>query len=250
MTDLFTVEVAEDLHGRTASWSFDLGDATLKDAPADQPDDVVRALLEAAVEELTARGVTTPNGDPYVAASLMSMRRTAIMWAPADRHPEAAYRTHQEAGPTGTQGRAALAALAAVARGEAVDRPEGLDGEAWESAVARVEKRLAGKKTPRYTVTANDVRVAVQRTMNIPTRPDPLEPGHVVHLYGEVANAGRALSSFARRFVEAELTETDRNGLLGALVRLQGRVEATLSAVEAGGMSDDALRELLEAADD
>lgn len=121
--------------------------------------------LATLVEALKLDGVTTPTGDPYSVSALAHLRDTAMTWPGDTRHPEAAYRTHQEAGSPNTEGGRVLAALAVVARGEGTFKPRGLDKDAWEAACKRVADRRKG-----FPVAANDVRVALQRKTNLPGR--------------------------------------------------------------------------------
>ena len=121
--------------------------------------------LTDTIAQMKSDGVTTPNGDAYTSSSLKHLRDAAMSWPEDERHPEAAYRTHQEAGSPRTDGGKALAALCAVARGEKVTRPRGLDLKAWDEACDRVRDRKRG-----FLVAANDVRTALKRKTNVPGR--------------------------------------------------------------------------------
>lgn len=121
--------------------------------------------LASLSSQMKSDGIVTPNGDPYTVSALRHLRDTAMAWSGNDRHPEAAYRTHQEAGSPTTLGGKALAGLAAIARGEDVRRPNGVQSKPWQDAVARVQARKKG-----FQVAANDVRVALERKINVPTR--------------------------------------------------------------------------------
>jgi hypothetical protein len=245
MTDRYlTVRAAEDLLASAEGKRWDLGDAILADVPADLPADEVRRRLDEIEEALAQAGVTTPNGEPYVAAALAAVRQTAIFWPPESRHPEAAFRTHQECQRT-PSGRAALDALVRVARGEEVACPEDVDETAFDAARGRVLQRQGRARRPRYTVTANDLRVAMKRTVNIPERRDRSD---VMGLLGEVSTASQALRTFARRFVEAEPSEEERASIMHALERLMDRAEQTLAVVSATGadLSVEALENLLK----
>jgi hypothetical protein len=133
--------------------------------PASGEGGSVPERLSALAKRLGKEGVTTPVGEQYSQDSLRHLRDTAVAWAPSDRFNEAAYRTHQEAGSPKTEGGKVLAALAAIARGEAASKPRGIDADAWAKAVTRVESRTKG-----FLVAANDVRMALKRQPNVPGR--------------------------------------------------------------------------------
>jgi len=122
------------------------------------------AALAAAMDKA---GVTAPNGAPYSPSSLKNLREMAMGWTKSERHDEAAYRTHQEAGGREALGRKVLTALCAIARGEQVRRPLDVEAEAWGEAVKRVRARKRGSG---YAVNANDVRIALERRPNLPGR--------------------------------------------------------------------------------
>lgn len=265
-----TVVAAERLLQSTSRETWGMSDAVLADVPAEVDDEELERRLTRISHELDARQITTPNGDRYTPPSLKRMRRTAIAWAPAFRYDEAAYRTHQEAGAAGTDGAIVLGALVGVARGEDVECPADVDLDQWEAAKARVFKRVNGKRRPRFTVTANDVRIAMNRSMNIPMPrasmiPDPedgddttSEPsstptaasessrGNVVYLLSHISSANQALRSFARRFVEANPSDHDREAITSALNRLVANAHAALEVVSVNEISDADLAQLLE----
>jgi hypothetical protein len=123
----------------------------------------VREALAELAEQMQADGVATPNGDPYTTSALDHLRETAMAWPKAERHNEAAYRTHQEAGSPKTMGGKALATLCAVARGEDVTRPRSILAAEWKTVCDRITARRKG-----WPVAANDVRIALQRKPNVP----------------------------------------------------------------------------------
>jgi len=262
-----TVVAAERLLQSTSRETWGMSDAVLADVPADVDDEELERRLTRISHELDARQITTPNGDRYTPPALKRMRRTAIAWAAAFRYDEAAYRTHQEAGAAGTDGAVVLGALVGVARGEDVECPPDVEIDQWEAAKARVLKRVHGKRRPRFTVTANDVRIAMNRSMNIPMPrasmiPDPddddtTEPstsaavsesgrGNVVYLLSHISSANQALRSFARRFVEANPSDHDREAITSALNRLVANAHAALEVVSVNEISDADLAQLLE----
>ena len=140
--------------------------------PASGGGSVSNELADLA-KQMKDDGISTQNGDPYTGSSLGHMRDTAMAWQTV-RHPEAAYRTHQEAGSPTTDGGKVLAALCAVARGEKPVKPRGIDADAWNKAVARVQARRKG-----FPVAANDVRVALERKVNVPTAAPAVTPAAV-----------------------------------------------------------------------
>lgn len=244
MSEFVTVRAAEALLSAASGGAWALADAVAEDTKDRQTDTEVEDILELIVEALGERGVVTPNGEPYLMPALVTMRRTSLAWPADERHQVAAYRTHQEAGARGSVGRAALKALAAVAAGEVVECPADVDPEAWAGARARVEKRLAGRR-PRYLVAANDLRVAIQRVVNVPPRQAEMKAG-VVHLLDEVRVASTALRGFARRFVDADPSTEEREAIGSSLRSLISRAEETLAVVSAGDLSDESLAELLQ----
>jgi hypothetical protein len=124
--------------------------------------------LAQLTDQLTADGVQTPMGEPYTVDALANLRDTAMAWPMNARHDEAAYRTHQEAGSPSTDRGKVLAVLCAVARGERVRRPNAADPDNWGVAVERVQTKLARPRVPRFPIAANDLRVATNRTPNVP----------------------------------------------------------------------------------
>lgn len=249
MAEYLTVETAENLDKAASDGKWRLADAVLHDTKQQTTDTEVLAVLKNIADALADAGIATPSGDPYVVSSLVALRRTALAWPPADRHDLAAIRTHQEAGLPGSLGRLALAALAQVAAGETVECPTGIDEDAWAAAVARVTKRLAARRRPRYLIAANDVRVAIQRRPNIPTA-RPVERSQMAEMLCEVSDATAALGAFARRFTKADPSQEDRESLAAALRRLLARAQATLEVVETDAFTDGDFEELLKGADD
>lgn len=242
MTDFVTIGAAEARVQAADRSAWTLADAVLTDTMRLRTDTEVMATLKQIEEALSAAGITTPNGDAYLVPALATLRRTAVQWPEAHRHTVAAYRTHQEA--TTPEARDALAALARVAVGEEVERPEGTDAEAWLSAKARVERRRNAGRA-RYVVAANDLRIAIQRTPNVPRTRD-IKSG-VVHLLDEVRVASSALREFARRFVDADPSADEREAIGSSLERLIARAQETLAVVATAGtdVSDEALAALL-----
>lgn len=110
-------------------------------------------------------GAVKPDGEAYTSDGLKHLRDQAAAWPPDQRHPEASFRTHGESSPKTRSGQT-LAALCAVARGEQVRRPGGLDANAWETAVKQVQT----SKRKKWLVTANALRIALGNKPNVPGR--------------------------------------------------------------------------------
>lgn len=154
--------------------NWELADAVLAEVPAKSGaqgqrtdltpgagGEVVGSLIAGLAKRMADDGVTTPEGDSYTASSLTHLRDTALTWPVNERHAEAAYSTHREAGSPKTEGGKVLKALAAVARGETVAKPKGLDADAWKKACDRIQARKKG-----FPVAANDLNIALKRKSN------------------------------------------------------------------------------------
>lgn len=168
ITAVITAAATLDRSDTTAHWR--LADAILAHEPAlPEGRPVGYSPLEGGVttsdrltELATAlrdAGVTTVKGDPYSPGHLDKLRESAMAWPPAERHVEAAHRTHIEA--SNDFKRTVLAKLCAVSRGEVVRRPANVDADAWNRAVERVRTRTSG-----HAVVANDLRIAVNSPTN------------------------------------------------------------------------------------
>lgn len=176
-----TIAAAEMLLQSNTKDLWTLADAVLADVPAegrggDRSKGPARGLwvgerLEEIATDLTERGVTKLDGDPYSASTLDHARDTAINWSPEQRLSEAAYRTHQEAGSAKSEGGKVLRALCHIARGLKVHRPAGVDVAAWEKAVEQVMRKRGLSR--RYLVAANDLRLAMGHLPNVPGREAP-----------------------------------------------------------------------------
>jgi hypothetical protein len=176
----------------------------------------VAALLATLARDLTADGVFTPKGDPYSVGTLSNLREVAMAWPADDRHPEAAFRTHQEASnPTR---RRILAALCAVARGETVRRPNGLDSSDWQRAVDRVRARTNG-----FAVTANDLRISEARPTNNTGATRTPRP----------ADVPAAIAEHGAAAVVAEMSTTERAEVADAIAEREARERVDAGLVEA-----------------
>jgi hypothetical protein len=117
---------------------------------------------------LRNEGIVTPAGGPYTVFSLRDLRDVAIRWSSAKRYPQAAFRTHQEAGSPGSEADVALKALCKYAAGGVKRKPSDLDSAAWVEAIEVVDRLL--KRKAKYPVSANALRLAVGRKKNTPER--------------------------------------------------------------------------------
>jgi hypothetical protein len=247
-----TVEAAEALMTGTSRGSWSLADALVADVPG-QPrggdhaakasrDDfaTVRDQLVNITIALEEHGITTPNGDAYSVDSLRNLRATALAWPEKERHPEAAYRTHQEAGNS-PQRRAVLDALARHANKEPVDNPDPswIDDNAFDEACQMVETAVARGRG--YAVPANAMRVAMQRKPNV-NKP----PSTVFEMLEKVNTIGTQLADFQ------SLMDTNGVGLADdereALARGIDRLVQTLTSfrVQVLGVSDDDIQSMME----
>lgn len=256
MTEFKTVSAAEELLASATRDTWSLADAILSDVPSVPPSEKIRQanhvgtlagvnvidLLDLIAETLIERGTTTPNGDPYSTVSLEKLRETAMRWPLGERHQEAAYRTHQEAGGRDGGGRRALAALCAVARGQLVDCPAGLDAVAWGNACARVRDKRNRNRPPRFLVAANDLRVALERSSNTPA---PTKTASISGVLHHLTSAAESLGAFAIAWADLEVDESDCVALRQTLKSLIARAEQVLDVVET--KFDDAdLAQLIE----
>jgi hypothetical protein len=134
--------------------------------PPSKGESTVPNQLRALADKMEKDEVLTPTGNYYTESSLKHLRDAAMIWPRKERHTEAAYSTHRDAGSPAKLKGEVLAALCAVARGEYDDdplelKPDGVGAKAWRAAVKRVEKRDGG-----FLVTANDIAVALKKQPN------------------------------------------------------------------------------------
>jgi hypothetical protein len=155
--------------------AWGLADAVLYAIPRWIPDGDLASHLEKLAAALESDGVETPNGMAYTPGTLRDLRAVSLRWPHNERLDQASFRTHQEAGDRSSTVARALEGLCRLAQGQHTKIPEGISSGAWEQAAKMVHKSLARKS--RYPVTANAVRVAVQRKPNIPLR-DDVTPRH------------------------------------------------------------------------
>ena len=250
-----TVEAAEALMTGTSRGSWSLADALVADVPdrghgGDRsqvlsgehlPDPLitVNGQLGNIAMALEESGITTPNGDAYSVDRLRILRATAIAWPENERHPEAAFRTHQEIGSD--QRRAVLDALCRYANGETVENPDPswIEDAAFDEACQMVETARARKRG--YPVPANAVRVAMQRKPNV-NKP----PSTVFEMLEKVNTIGTQLADFQ------SLMDTNGVGLADdereALARGIDRLVQTLTSfrVQVLGVSDDDIQTMME----
>lgn len=254
-TNYKTVTVAGELLFTSNRDTWKLADAVLADVPPSPPargvtgdgtELLVEDLLADIVAEMEDLGITTPNGDPYTAASLERMRETAMAWPANERHEEAAYRTHQEAGGRDSLGRKMLAALCKVAQGKRVSCPEEVDPDAWAAAKKRVLDKKSKPRPPKLLVSANDLRTAMKRKVNTPLR--NFEDDVEALLY-HLSSAAIALRAFSIRFAadKGELEDQKRKALSESLTAIIDSASLARDVVNAEA-SEEALQELLDAA--
>ena len=178
--------LGRDQSDTSKSWA--LADAVLAMIPPEQagrppapgespaPRQVISDRLATLADRLYDDGNVQPNWGTYTANTLKEMRETAMAWPKSDRHTEAAFRTHQEAGAKNGNGRQILTALCSVARGEKVARPLLVDNKGSEICTAEVwtevRRAITKRKGTTYPVSANDVRLLLNRKPNVPT-PNP-----------------------------------------------------------------------------
>lgn len=262
MTTYKTITVASELLFASDRNTWKLADAILADVP-NRPEGRPRNLPlagevseESSIEDLLADivaemddlGITTPNGDPYTTASLANMRHTAMAWPLAERHDEAAYRTHQEAGGRDGLGRKMLAALCKVAQGKRVVCPDEVDPDAWATAKKRVLDKKGKPRPPKLLVSANDLRTAMKRKINTPP---PNFTDDVQGLLYHLSNAAAALRSFSIRFAVGgdlandHLEDDDRKALSAALTEIIDSAALARDVVNAVA-SEEALQKLLD----
>lgn len=251
MTEYKTVGAAEALLASSTKNMWELADAVLGDVPAESHGGDrksnhprggfdIESQLHDIAERLGDLGVTAPNGEPYTTITLTHYRETAMAWPADERHAEAAYRTHQEAGGRESPGRVALAGLCAVARGDTVRCPVDFDKTSWASACARIRDRLNGRRL-RYAVTANDVRVALARRPNVP----PARRFGIMDLLSHLDDARRYLIAFRIDF--AELPDLGPEDLAAVVRSIDSLVDEAVALREAASASltDEALEGLL-----
>lgn len=188
-----------------------LADALLEHLPNNTRDTTMH--LSVLAGRLEADGVETPAGAPYNTEALARLRDMSIRWPERDRRSQAAFRTHQEAGPRNSIASAALAALCDYAATGRPIRPSGIRVDDWSSAMDLVDKR----RESRYPVTANALRLAIGRRTNIPAAGSDrqkaeaaiqaLEPEDRAHLIEEAVRTDPAVARAARR----SLDEHDRD---------------------------------------
>jgi hypothetical protein len=241
-TDTIAIEAVIDYaatiqeRGNGDRWDF--ADLILLATPEEIARSETSRIVNAIVTQMNERSVTKQDGTPYLPAYLSSQRLTALAWTPPERQDEASFEVHAEnRGKT----KPVLVALCAAARGEEVDRPAGCSRTAWQAALAKIST----KKTARYKVQTQAVRIALQKGgKNSPTRfmDDTLTYGELVrHLIVGI----EGLQAFDRRIESFDLDTEQRQRFLKVIDTLVS--EATKVRVKlAVDLSDEALAELLK----
>ena len=180
--------------------------------------------------KLAAEDIHTPAGDLYTARSLEDLRGVANVWPATERHSQAAYRTHREAGSPKTEAAVALKALCKYADGGAKRKPTGIDSADWAKAIKVVDRLIARKA--KYAVSANALRLAAKRKINTPPRENVVpEPVTVTSVAATVKNLptkdrtalARELASApeTRKVVESAVREVKSDELAAAHKRFE-----------------------------
>lgn len=207
----------------------------------------VATKLQRIAYDLTADGIETPAGGEYTCASLRDLRLVALGWAPADRHANVAFRTHQEAGTSNAWQRAVLAALSDAASSGAFDQPVDLDvdEEAWQRAVVSIQRKI--KAHNRYPVSANDLRIALKRKPNVPDKDKDTSTANAMDAAESMIKAADSLT-FAVQVLSREGMHVGdiREVMEGYLERLSAAVEMLRTLLSDGGFSDAELERLTE----
>jgi hypothetical protein len=162
-----------------SSGAWRLADALVAEIPERQHGKAVTAangrdvttVIADIVADLDRTGVETPAGGGYTVAGLRELRLVALGWPRLQRQPEAAFRTHQEVGTTDERARAILRALCQAARSQRYSWPGkklGIDRDTWNLAINGVIRKVGAGN--RYPVSANDVRIALERKTNVPPK--------------------------------------------------------------------------------
>jgi len=189
-------------------------------------------------------GIETPAGEAYTPDSLRELRLVAMAWPPKDRHEEAAFRTHQEAGKDPWR-REVLGALCEAAQSEDYELPELENGEiddvAWLKATTSIAKKI--ERNSRYPVSANDFRVALKRKKNTP-EPEPDDT--VLDAVEAIQEASDKLASAVQILAHCgSLDEDTREIIEGLRERLGASFDLLATFLDEGGITDEALAELL-----
>jgi len=243
-------EAAESRQSGESAGAWRLADALLAEVPAglnhggDRSKSSDVTTLDAIAARLTGDGIETPVGNPYTAATLRELRLVAMGWGKGERLGEAAFRTHQECGTSDQWKRDVLRALCAAARTQDWELPElDIDPAAWERAVTSVQRKVSSGT--RYSVSANDLRTALKHKTNLPDR--DLDAKSTAFDAIERIQQGReqieeGIAVLAERGGQIDDVRDAIEGLIECL-----RVQADmLQALLSGGVSDEALADLLE----
>lgn len=243
-----SIAAAESLMVGASKGAWILADALVIDIPdmGHGGDRKGSSTLLSVVDQLTnvaialeENGILTPNGDPYSVDRLKDLRATAIAWPEHERHAEAAFRTHQEVGSP--QRRIVLEALCKYANGEKVTNPDPswVDDDAFDNACQMVEAQIARGRG--YRVSANAVRVAMQRKPNV-NKP----PSTVFEMLEKLSTVATQMGDFQKLMNDngVGLTPEEREALMRGVTTLIMQMQSML--IQVTGISDDDIRELME----
>jgi hypothetical protein len=253
-------EAAEARMGGESTGAWKLADALAAEIPEQKTGPKTDGLsndLITKLQEIAARlledGIETPAGGSYTAEVLRQLRLVALAWPKAERHREAAFRTHQEVGASDPWKREVFAAICNAARSGDFSPPKLSEGEVDDEAWLRASTSIAKKRERdnRYPVSANDVRVAFKRKTNVPSRNRP-EPAKATPMDAiEAMQEGSERLEYAAKVLmeSGQPIEDVREAIEGLITRLSAALDFLRSYLTTGGITDAALATLLSEGD-
>lgn len=238
----------------TGAWA--LADALLAEVPNEgsgarndlSPSSDIATRLSTIAVQLEADGIDTPSGNPYSVQTLRELRLVAMGWPPEQRFPEAAFRTHQEAGTVSEWKREVLRVLCLAARNADWEQPPMNSGEmsadAWNASIVGIQRKVASGT--RFPVAANDLRLALQNKVNVPPKDIDEANATVLDAVEELRNTSdtfdRALRIVSRRGIQ----DSDvRVAFLALIQHFRASLDFIESAVTGGGITDASLERFL-----
>jgi hypothetical protein len=203
------LDAAASREAGDSAGAWKLADALLAKIPAGTPGrkggDVapVSDGLQQYATKLNEENICTPAGGPYSASTLDDLRDVAMAWPTDKRHPQAAFRTHQEAVRPDSDNGKVLRTLCRYAAGE-IKSTSTIDSKSWAEATEIVDRLI--KRRAKYTVSANALRLAVGRKKNTPVRDDVVAPAPFEPVTAtSVAAAAKSLPTPERTALAREL---------------------------------------------
>lgn len=242
-----TIKVAERIMLSAQRDLWALADAVLADVPA-RPErgggshpisyvDIGNEIAALALA-LDREAITKADGSPYTPSYLANLRDAAMAWSPEERQAEASFEAHRK---NGGESRPVFLALCAVARGENVARPEGVDATPWRDALAKLETRRHG-----FKVQTQAVRIAMELApKNTPTRLDKATLGEFMHFVSVGIDGLAALQTRYAEVADHEIPSEDLASIVKLLRALVDRATMAIDAFTAKA-SDEGLADLLE----